>query len=110
MQGILTGGPMASSRDSLPRRAALALLLVLTLLCALPTGARAAAEDEGWLTHATSYFTIYYTAEGTEALTGYAAEVDGLYAGVAAIFDRGPTTPVALRLYATSAAYAGANP
>lgn len=95
-------------------RALLALLL-LGVLCWLPAPAARAQQggavpDDAWQQRNTTYFTIYYTAAGAEAIERYAAVVDGLYEYVAAAFDHGPTPPVPLRLYPTTRAYASANP
>ncbi|HZR98466.1 MAG TPA: hypothetical protein VFE37_07160 [Chloroflexota bacterium] len=92
------------------RRNLFLALTLLALLCALPPRVAGAADDEPWLTQATTYFTIYYTAADSAAAAYYAGEADELYAAVASVFDHGPAAPVALRLYSTGAAYAGANP
>ncbi len=101
---------MVGSRGAVWRRNLFAALALLALLCALPARAARAANDEPWLTRATTYFTIYYTAAEADAVDHYAAEADELYAATAAVFDHGPAAPVALRLYPTGAAYADANP
>ena len=66
----------------------------------LAAGARAWAQqggavpDDAWQRRDTTYFTIYYTAAGADAMERYASVVDGLYEYVAAAFDHGPTAPV----------------
>jgi hypothetical protein len=110
----VTIAPAPALRARHQRRALWALLL-LALLCWQPAGAAHAQQggavpDDAWQQRDTTYFTIYYTAAGTEALERYAAVVDGLYEYVAAAFDHGPTPPVPLRLYPTTRAYASVNP
>lgn len=90
-------------------------VLILALLCVRPAPLAHAQQggaipEDAWQRRDTTYFTIYYTRDGAEALERYAAVVDGLYEYVAAAFDHGPTPPVPLRLYPTTRAYASANP
>src|SRR3954451_14826609 len=110
----VTTAPAFQTRIWLQHRALLALLLV-GLWCWLPAPQAwaqqgGAVPDDAWQRRDTAYFTIYYTAAGTEAMERYAAVVDGLYEYVAAAFDHGPTAPVPLRLYPTTRAYAAVNP
>jgi hypothetical protein len=106
--------PAPSFRARHQRQALWALLLLVLLWWPSESTAYAqqggAIADDAWQRRDTTYFTIYYTAAGTEALERYAAVVDGLYEYVAAVFDHGPTPPVPLRLYPTTRSYASANP
>jgi hypothetical protein len=101
---------MVGVGGAIRRRNLFIALTLLALLCALPARVAGAADDEPWQTQATTYFTIYYTAADSGVVEQYAGEADELYAAIASVFDHGPTAPVALRLYPTGAAYAGANP
>jgi hypothetical protein len=110
----VTTAPRPALRARNQRRAFWALLL-LALLCWQPAPPAQAQQggaipDDAWLRRDTTYFTIFYTADGAEALERYASVVDGLYEYVTAAFDHGPTPPVPLRLYPTTRAYASANP